>query len=102
MSLHACNSKDAGKGMYIARTSCQPAHCTPALKYQKRRHTGEKLSPGRVAAAGGIAAPGLASLVLHLCADDLLMQAVIEGPLHAAHSHPLVYVLTRGQGQLVT
>ena len=61
------------------------------------KHAGrDKLRPGRVAArvAGGVAARLLAGLVLHLCADDLLMQAVIEGPLHTAQAHPLVYVLT--------
>ena len=55
-------------------------------------------APGGVAATGGVTPALLAGLVLRLRADDLLVQAVIEGALHTAHGHPLVYVLTGRQG----
>ena len=58
-------------------------------------------APGGVAAAGGVALALLAGLVLRLCADDLFVQAVIEGALHTADGHPLVYVLTWRQRQLI-
>ena len=36
--------------------------------------------------------------MLRLRADDLLVQPVIEGALHAAHAHPPVCVLAGRQG----
>ena len=65
---------------------------------QNRMWGGKGGAPGGVAATGGVTPALLAGLVLRLRADDLLVQAVIEGALHTAHGHPLVYVLTGRQG----
>ncbi len=54
--------------------------------------------PSWVAAGASRAAFLLAGLVLRLGADDLLVQPVIEGALHAAHAHPFVCVFTGRQG----
>lgn len=95
----AVNKGSHQAGMHVMRHCSQDMPRQPQTAVDRGKATG---SPGWVAAAVGIAASILTDLMLGLGADDLLVQAVIEGALHAAHGHPLVYVLTWQQGQLVT